>query len=193
MNKLIIILLVVLILLWMITPLIEYFKSRSFSRVKFKHNALRHFNHIVVAIFFLFISAWLFSLYDEEFHIILIISVFLVGSFFLILSLITFYLYYNYRTNQKISLVIYNLENGTLEINGQVIRRNSIQYINWHKNRNKNLIIIWSNFEYVEIIMNNGTRYVLSSLLLNLMYLSNFFQNLTIRYYDTKFPTIKRS
>ncbi|CAN5404383.1 hypothetical protein BH23BAC1_BH23BAC1_51720 [soil metagenome] len=191
MNKLIIILLVVLILLWMITPLIEYFKSRSFSKVKFQHNALRHFNHVVVAIFFLFISFWLFSLYDKEFHVILNSGILLIGSSFLILSLITFYLYFNYRINQKIELLIYNLENGTLEINGEVIRRNSIQYINWHKIRNKKLIMIWSNFEYVEIIMNNGTRYVLSSLLLNLMYLSNFFQNLSIRYYDSKFPRIK--
>ena len=191
MNKLIVILLVVLILLWIITPLIEYFKSRSFSRVRFKNNPLRHFNHIVIAIIFSFTSIWLFLLYDQGFHILLNILILSIGSFFLILSLITFYLYFNYRINQKIGLLIYNLENGTLEINGQVIRRNSIQYINWHKIRKKKLIMIWSNFEYVEIIMNNGTRYVLSSLLLNLMYLSNFFQSLSIRYHDTKFPRIK--
>lgn len=191
MNKLLLLILLIILIIGQIDPLLEYFKSKVTSKRKFEDNAFRHINHIFVAVIFLIWAIWLFLKFTEENQLWLNMSVLLLGMFFLILSFITFTLYFNYLLHQRVSHLIYNLKNETLEIEGNIIKKNSIKCVHWHKIKNKKLIMIWSSFEHVEIILHDGTTYVISSLLLNLKVLKKFFQDSLIDYYISGYPKIK--
>lgn len=193
MNKFIIVFLLIIFLLGQINPLMEYFKSKVTSKRKFENDVLRHFNHLFIAIILFIGSIWLYFTYSKENPLWLNIGIISVGILFLALSLITFVIYVNYLINYRISTLIYNSEQKTIVINGEEISKNTIQHVGWHKVGNKRLLIIWSNYEFLELSLNNGRRHIISSLLLNPKSIKNFLNNLPLSYHLSVFPVIKKA
>lgn len=192
MNKFIIIFLVITFLLGQISPLIEFLKSKITSKRRFENNAFRHFNHLFVAILLFILCIWLFFTYNIENPLWLNILIGLTGVTFLVLSLITFTIYVNYLLNHQISYLDYNSETNSLAINGQNIPRNAIREVYWHRIKERRLFIIWNSFEYLDLYLADGQRFIISSLLLNPKLLRNFLQPLPLTYSESNFPAIKR-
>lgn len=192
MNKFIIVFLVIIFLLGQISPLIEYFKSKITSKRRFENNAFRHFNHLFIAILLFISSIWLFFTYSIDNPLWLNILIGITGVIFLVLSLITFAIYANYLLNHHISYLDYNSETNNLSINGENIPRNAIREVNWHKIEEKRLFIIWSSFEYLDVYLVDGQRFIISSLLLNPKLLHKFLQSLPLTYSKSNFPAIRR-
>lgn len=192
MNKLIILFLIALFILGQIHPILEYFKSKLTFIRKYDNNTLRHFNHIFVALIFIIMAIWFFLAFSEEKPLWANISILLLGMGFLALSFITFALYFNYLLRQHIFQLIYDRDTLSMEINGKSIKRNAIVQVNWHRVKRKKLVMIWSSFEYIELIMLDGTRYIIPSLLLNLKALNKYFQNLPVEYHFSWYPKIRK-
>lgn len=192
MNKFIIVFLVIIFLLGQISPIMEYLKSKVTSKRRFENNALRHFNHLFIAILLFTASIWLFFTYSIENPLWLNIMIGITGLTFVVLSVITFSIYANYLMHHDISYMDYNSESNRLSINGQNIPRNAIREIRWHKIEKKHLFIIWSSFEYIDIYLVDGQRFIISSLLLNPKLLNKFLQSLPLTYFKSNFPAIKK-
>lgn len=192
MNKIITIFLIVLIILGFLNNIIEYFRSKTTSRRRYAHNSFRHFNHIFIPLVFLIGAVWLYLRISADFPVLINISLGLLGSLLLILAFIPFYLYSNYMLHRhRVDHLVYNTENGILEIDGQPLKRSLISQIKWHKVGSKSLIVIWSNFEYAEIILKDGQRIIITSLLLKLKTLQKYFHASPVSYFYSLLPRIQ--
>lgn len=193
MNKFIIVFLFIIFLLGQMNPLMEYFKSKVTSKRKFENDVLRHFNHLFVAIILLIGCIWLFFTYAEDNPLWLNIIIGALSMLFLTLSLITFTIYINYLRHYQIISLIYNSEQNVMAINGESITRHAIQHVKWHKVGNKKLLIVWSNYEFLEVFLYDGRRFIISSLLLNPKSISKFLRNLPLTYSLSAFPIVKKA
>lgn len=193
MNKVITIFLLILIVLGFLNNIIEYFRSKTTLIRKFEHNAFRHFNHIFVPLIFVFGAIWFFLKISNELHISINLAMAGIGLLLLTLAGIPFYIYINYLINKRADYLIYDKHIGTIEIDGQPIKKYMIKQVTWHKIKHKSILIIWSNYAYVEIQMKDGRKYILTSLLLNLNILEKYFQSLPHSYDYALFPVIKNS
>lgn len=193
MNKFILVFILIIFLLGQLNPLLEYFKSKVTSRRKFENDALRHFNHLFIAIIFVFGAVWLFTTYTPTNPLWLNILVVTTGSIMTGLSLLTFFIYSNYLFNHHITSLTYNSEHNSVAINGNFVDKNAINEVKWHKMKNKRLLAIWSSFEYLEIFFQDGNRLIISSLLLNPKYLNKFLERFPLTFSFSNFPVIKKS
>ncbi|MDQ3394881.1 MAG: hypothetical protein M3512_12320 [Bacteroidota bacterium] len=191
MNKIIIIFLLILIVLGFLNNIIEYFRSKTVLLRKFEHNSFRHFNHLYIAIIFLVMAIWLFLKISTGLLLSLNILLIIGGSIFLFIAVITFYLYLNYYIKEKVENLEMNNDTKVIKIDGKNLSSHSISHAHWHKVKNKSLLIIWSNYEYVQIFMKDGSSYIITSLLLNLKTFQKYLPEAAVSYYYSFVPKIK--
>ncbi|MDQ3537120.1 MAG: hypothetical protein M3421_15995 [Bacteroidota bacterium] len=191
MNKIIIIFLLILIVLGFLNDIIEYFRSKTTSIRRFENDSFRHFKHISIPLVSVLGAVWIIMKMSNDFHIAINIILGLISLIFIILALISFYLYSNYMLKNNVDFLLYNKEAGVIEINGQPVKKALISHVNWYKARNKSLLIFWNNFEYAEIIMKDGEKHIITSLLLNLKILHKYFHRNAVSYFFLLIPRIK--
>lgn len=174
MNKILALLVVLVIVYQSISPLIRVLIKKKPGRKEYKLTFSKQFNHLFSATLMLIIPLLCIGNYYQYYsQLPFALKTGLAGVALVcwIGAGISFYLYFHYVKKTTYQSLIYDPKQLIVEVltlnSRSMIRLNQVRGVEWVSIKKSLKIMPWSNFEYFILELNNGSRIIITSLMMN--------------------------
>ncbi|MDO1449435.1 hypothetical protein Q0590_24380 [Rhodocytophaga aerolata] len=172
MNKVLALLLVLVIAYQSLSPLINLFSRRKIRRKEYKVTFSKQLNHLFSATLLLLVPLVTISSYYqfyEQLPLYVKTGLIVLGSLCVISALVSLYLYREYSRKTPYDALIYDSQVHTMELSlptgKSIIRLPNVHRVEWYRTQNAFRMMPWSNFEYFILELRNGSRVIVTSLM----------------------------
>ena len=198
MNKILTLLIALVVVYQSFSPLVKILTKKRISRKEYTLTFSKQFNHLFSATLLLVIPLLAVSNYYQFYpQLPFSVKIGLAGLAILcgIGAWISFYLYAHYVKKTSYQSLIYDPKQFTIELltynSRQLIRLTHVRGVEWYSIKNFLKIMPWSNFEYLVLELDNGSRAIITSLIIAPAQLHAVVSRFEVIHHKKVIPTIR--
>jgi hypothetical protein len=198
MNKILTLLIALVVIYQSFSPLVKILTKKRISRKEYTLTFSKQFNHLFSATLLLVIPLLAVSNYYQFYpQLPFSVKIGLAGLAILcgIGAWISFYLYAHYVKKTSYQSLIYDPKQFTIELltynSRQLIRLTHVRGVEWYSIKNFLKIMPWSNFEYLVLELDNGSRAIITSLIIAPAQLHAVVSRFEVIHHKMVIPTIR--
>jgi hypothetical protein len=198
MNKILTLLIALVVIYQSFSPLVKILTKKRISRKEYTLTFSKQFNHLFSATLLLVTPLLVVSNYYQFYpQLPFSVKIGLAGLAILcgIGAWISFYLYAHYVKKTSYQSLIYDPKQFTIELltynSRQLIRLTHVRGVEWYSIKNFLKIMPWSNFEYLVLELDNGSRAIITSLIIAPAQLHAVVSRFEVIHHKMVIPTIR--